>query len=522
MRKLHALALTTLFAATLIRQASADAVWQGYAGDSQHTATSSVPSQPLQSIHWQTAVDLDPQFSGNDLLIHYGSPTVTQSNTVIVPVKTGASNGFQLSAFNGATGSPLWTLPTDYALPPHNWVPSYSPTLTPANRLYFPGAGGTVYSINSPDSASPGAVTQTAFFGNAAYATSKSAYDGSVFINTPITSDSAGNIYFGYQVTGTTPAGLQSGIARIAPNGTATYASAATVAGDAGITQLAHNAAPAISRDGTSVYVTVSNGSTGYLVSLNSATLAPKAKVALVDPASGNPALVTNDATASPMVGPDGDVYMGTLENPFGSNHLRGFLLHFSGDLSTPKASGAFGWDDTPSVVPASMVPSYHGTSAYLLMTKYNNYAGAGGDGVNKLAILDPNHTHADPVTGAQVMDEVLSIAGVTPDDEYLATHPNAVREWCINTAVVDPATDSVLANSEDGKLYRWNLATNSFTQTITLTPGVGEAYTPTLVGADGTVYAINNATLYAVGAVPEPTCAGLLAFTCMLIRRRR
>ena len=37
------------------------------------------------------------------------------------------------------------------------------------------------------------------------------------------------------------------------------------------------------------------------------------------------------------------------------------------------------------------MVPSYPGTSRYLLMTKYNNYAGVGGDGVNKIAVLDPN-----------------------------------------------------------------------------------------------------------------------------------
>src|SRR5262249_43351139 len=78
-----------------------------------------------------------------------------------------------------------------------------------------------------------------------------------------------------------------------------------------------------------------------------------------------------------------------------------------------------------------------------------------------------------------------------------------AVREWCINTAVVDPATDSVLANSEDGTLYRWNLASNSFTQAVTLTTGIGEAYTPTFIGADGTVYAINNAILFAVGQLP-------------------
>ena len=72
--------------------------------------------------------------------------------------------------------------------------------------------------------------------------------------------------------------------------------------------------------------------------------------------------------------------------------------------------------------------------------------------------------------------------------------------EWCINSAAVDPATDSILAGSEDGKLYRWDLTTDTFTQVVTLTTGLGEAYTPTLIGPDGMVYAINNATLFAVG----------------------
>jgi hypothetical protein len=130
---------------------------------------------------------------------------------------------------------------------------------------------------------------------------------------------------------------------------------------------------------------------------------------------------------------------------------------------------------------------------------------------VNKLAILDPNDTQIDPRTGATVMKEVLTIAGVTPDPEFIATHPNAVREWCINAAAVDPADGIVLANSEDGKLYRWDLATNTFTQSITLTSGIGEAYTPTLIGPDGTVYAINDGTLFAV-AVPEPSGLWLLA----------
>ena len=137
-------------------------------------------------------------------------------------------------------------------------------------------------------------------------------------------------------------------------------------------------------------------------------------------------------------------------------------------------------------------------------MAKYNNYAGEGGDGVNKIAILDPNATEIDPVTGTTVMKEVLTIAGPTPDPAYDGSHPGAVKEWCINSAAVDPATDSILATSEDGNLYRWNLATNTFTQQITLTSGLGEAYTPTLIGPDGTVYAISNATLFAVGEYPQ------------------
>ena len=72
--------------------------WQGYALDPQHTALSPVASAGLGLIHWQTPVDLAPQYSGGDLLIHYGSPLVTASNTVLVPVKTGASGGFEIQS----------------------------------------------------------------------------------------------------------------------------------------------------------------------------------------------------------------------------------------------------------------------------------------------------------------------------------------------------------------------------------------------------------------------------------------
>jgi hypothetical protein len=435
---------------------------------------------------------------------------VTASNTVIVPVKTGASGGFEIQARSGATGTVAWTLSSDYTLMPssgttgYTWTPSYSPTLTPANRLYFPADGGTLEYTDAPDAPGPmpPAVGRIAFFGLSNYNANPATYNSTVFINTPITSDAAGDIFFGFLVLGSNPLGLTSGVARISAGGIGSY-----VPTVAGTVQVATNSAPALSTDGSTLYVVESAGNfaRGKLAALDSQTLAVKAQVSLMDPHNpANPAIIANDGTSSPMIGPDGDVYIGVLENPFLSNNDRGWLLHFSGDLGTEKIPGAFGWDDTPSIVPASMVPSYHGSSSYLVMTKYNNYAGVGGNGINKIAILDPNAMMDDPVTGACVMQEVLTIAGPTPDPQYDGTYPGAVREWCINTAAVDPATDSILVNSEDGKLYRWNLASNTFTQQVTLTQGVGEAYTPTLIGVDGTVYAINNATLFAIGASPQ------------------
>jgi hypothetical protein len=487
---------------TLENRSLLSAFWSSYARDAQHTALSTVAAQSLEGIRWQTPVDLAPQYSGNDLLIHYGSPLITTANTVIVPVKTGASGGFELQAHNGADGSLMWTQTTDYILPPHGWVPSFSPTMTASGRIYYQGAGGTLYYIDNPDSSTPTAATQIAFYGISSY--THAGFDGSVYIDTPLTIDSAGDIFFGFTVTGSNPLNLQSGIARIGADGTGSWVAATTAANDPGIIKVAMNSAPALSSDGKTLYVAVSAGDfqRGDLLALDSTTLATKGLTALKDPSSGSDALVADDGTASPTVGPDGDVYFGVLENPFPAHHDRGWMLHFSSDLATSKTPGSFGWDDSASIVPASMVPSYNGTSSYLLMTKYNNYGGVGGDGVNKIAILDPNATMQDPYGSATVMKEVLTIAGVSPDDDFRPGLPNAVREWCINTAAIDPATKSVLANSEDGTLYRWDMTTNTFTQKVVLTSGLGEAYTPTEIGPDGTVYAINNATLFAVGRV--------------------
>jgi len=139
--------------------------WSSYGHDAQHSAQSDYAAQPLSNIHWQAPVDLNPQYAGNDLLIHYGSPLITAANTVIFPVKTGATSGFRVDARDGTSGAQKWSIATDYILPPHNWVPSMCTVLTPKNRLYVPGAGGTVYYLDNPDSTPSAFGGQIAFYG---------------------------------------------------------------------------------------------------------------------------------------------------------------------------------------------------------------------------------------------------------------------------------------------------------------------------------------------------------------------
>ena len=130
-----------------------------FGGNAQHTSIYQPAAQNLSTIRWQTPVDLAPQYSGTDLLIHYGAPLITSGNTVLVPVKTGATDGFEVDAYDGATGAAMYSLTTDYTLPSHDWTPSYSPALaisSSGTRLYYAGAGGSVYYINNPDSSTPG------------------------------------------------------------------------------------------------------------------------------------------------------------------------------------------------------------------------------------------------------------------------------------------------------------------------------------------------------------------------------
>jgi hypothetical protein len=489
--------------------------WPQYAGNAQHTAVSRYAAQPLNRILWSTPVDERPQYSGPDLLIHYTPPLLSQGGTVVLPVKTRASDGFVLRGFDAATGVKNWEIPSKFATPPAGWTPvcpaallrstfssafvrstlgsilGGTPIATPTAGVVADSGGRLIY-VPDVDATTPMAMTYV-FYGEAHYKAHPTPYDNHVFINTPITVDAKGVCFFGVQVTGHTPLGLQSGLVRMQQDGIAQYLPIQTIVSGYG-GKIATNCGPALSNDGALLYVAL-NGAAPKLIAVDTQTLALVYEADLRDPSTGNSAVIIDESTATPMVGPDGDVYYGILENPWFSNNDRGYMLHFDSKLVQKPYSGDFGWDDTAAVVPADAVPSYHGHSSYLILTKYNNYYGIGtGDGKNKVAILDPNQSMGG--TTPFLMKEILTVLGVTPDP---GTN-GGVREWCINSAVVDPSTRAAILNSEDGTAYRWDFTINRLSQSIPLTAGIGEAYTTTEIGADGHAYAISNATLFVLG----------------------
>ena len=96
------------------------------------------------------------------------------------------------------------------------------------------------------------------------------------------------------------------------------------------------------------------------------------------------------------------------------------------------------------------------------------------------MAIVDPNATQTDRFSSATVMREVITVLGPTADYNY----PGGVKEWCVNTAAVDPATSSVLMNNEDGYVYRWHLPSNTLSQSLRMNNGYAQSYTPHRGGA--------------------------------------
>jgi outer membrane protein assembly factor BamB len=304
------------------------------------------------------------------------------------------------------------------------------------------------------------------------------------------------------------------------------------------------NVIPAIASDGTIYTVSRAHFNTryGYLIAVRS-DLTPLWKASLRDflddgcsvllPPSGTPGGcragsasgvdpatnarpaggVSDIATSSPVVLPDGAVLIGTVT---GYNYFRGHLLKFSAS-GQPLAAYDFGWDSTPAVFTRG--------HSYSILIKDNHYAVGSycndptfcpaETGRYDFSSLDSNlvpewhYTNTNMESCRRLSDGSISCAPSEPDG----------FEWCINQPAVD-ARGVVYANSEDGFLYAIG-PDGILREKIFLDLARGAAYTPVSIGPDGLLYTQNNGHLFVVGnpfsasrvAVERPRAPRVKAF---------
>jgi outer membrane protein assembly factor BamB len=291
------------------------------------------------------------------------------------------------------------------------------------------------------------------------------------------------------------------------------------------------NVAPAIGPDGTiyTISRTHLNNRWGWLVAVNR-DLTPKWATSLrnrfndgcnvllppngaaggcrtgattgVDPSDNQPGSggVNDDSTASPVVAPDGTIYLGTYSR---YNHSQGHTVRVSA-TGTFMSAYPFGWDVTPAV--------YEHDGTFSVLTKENRYPESG-------TYCGDSHW-CPPNVRVPGDDEGYYITqldtGLGVEWRYKSTntescvrlsngslscvsdHPQGF-EWCVNALAVD-ARGVVYINSEDGHLYAINQG-GTLRDRLFLQLSLRAAYTPLSLGADGKIYTQNAGHLFAVGS---------------------
>src|SRR5262249_47820400 len=156
------------------------------------------------------------------------------------------------------------------------------------------GAGGTIYYVDNPDADTPGTPVRQCFYTDlATYHANDAAFNATVFINTGLTADPNGVVFFGFRIgNNPAPAPLSTtngGYARLGPDGVGTFAFARDLTGNAAAGKVPHNCSPALSNDGLTLYVvardyTEEYSTLNYLIGLDSIGLRRRFVVSLRGP----------------------------------------------------------------------------------------------------------------------------------------------------------------------------------------------------------------------------------------------
>lgn len=466
--------------------------WPQWARTSLHNSSSQSvgqsPNAKLADVTYDPFVSQEKAEAHGELLAHYQAPLV-DGNSVFTEYKTGQyvscdppgsgmpypcgpddwnTEIWNERAFTWQKGALVeaWNFQSDWKPEPNTdaggqnkdglsgWEPVFHAALW-NGYVFVPGFGGTIYKINEASGAM------------VAHYNPFSTVDPNRFVSGPLTIDGAGNVYYNVlELDAQNPWSVDvrdSWLVKVKPNGVirkVSYSKLTAQGGSDGSQRPGINIAPAVSADGKTIYtasVAHFNSSDAYMVAVNS-NLTPQWHASLTNLANQITGEITDFASSTPVVLPDGNLLFGVLA----SGTSRGYMLKFSssGQYLT---SFDFGWDDTPAVY------AHNGT--YSVITK-NNYYGTSG-----------------PYYITQLN------ANLVPEWSYQSADN---FEWCVNAPAVD-RNGTVYADNEDGSLFVISQG-GALKGQIFLQQGVGAAYTPVSVGRDGKIYTLNNGDMFVVG----------------------
>lgn len=466
----------------------AGAPWTQIGQNAQHTGI--VPFGTLPTSQAQEVADLGSPEPGQGLV--YGSPLYTKYGTIIVPVDMDGQ--FVIEAFSNFPGGMpqlLWSYASNYTAPTDAQPTVFQPVLGPTGKLYFPGNAGSIQVIENPDRMAA-KVTPKAyyFYGRDKFNADPSAYRASVTVDTPLSVDRKGNVYFGVMSSGAdnNPAKIASSLVRLSVGGKGTYKAANVVMGRA----------PALSNDEKFIYVPTQSDGASTLSRFHAAGLKAAGSVELRDPSTNANIVFGTSDIASPTVGPDGDVYMPVEADSASQNAGNGWVLHFSSNLKKTKLAGAFNSDVTVSIVPSSMVSTYHGKSSYFILSKLGTLS---DNNLDEIALFDPSASTAGPADNVQVMKIITSLPNVA---------------WLSTSMAVDPSSNSIYVmgyqpevgtdsnNQEIGHiaLFKWNVSSAKELPVyvfLTDSSNLNADQSPVTAGPNGEIFAITDGLLYGV-----------------------